>query len=370
MNPEHPTPFLDLSKRASAISRFEQVLTYFENHNDDINIGFYDKVKLVKFTYEYACNQSSKDLIVLVALNRMGIIDSYDYHVNLDDVDLRNALKAGLYRFANNLLQNFFIPVKAWAGEKARPSSPRFFDDFSLGEDRMSWEMQFLRDCFQRESSQGDRLRLGCLLRDRYRCVISRAFDEHQGSLLYGVSGKGRVTDNGKRVYSPVPDRFDKLEIAHILPPFIFTDGWSEKPGSGSVNRGLLNMIHHGILKQRIMDNDIESIKNALTLSPSLRDAFSQFRIFFDPVEDEEDTYVIKAFPPGINGLPVKRKLSDSYVFVDDLDDHSIKRTISAANVWGDDQPDPRLLAAHRAIGHILHFSATRSPAGGEVQAD
>ncbi|KAH6991932.1 hypothetical protein EDB82DRAFT_573711 [Fusarium venenatum] len=252
MSQGHPTPFLDLSKRISAISRFEQVLTYFENNNDDINIGYYDKVKLVKFTYEYACNQSSRDLIVLVALCRMGIIDSDDYHVNLDDACLRDTLKAGLYRFANNLLQNFFLPLKALAGEKARPSSPRVLDNHS-----------------------GSR-----------KCM----------------------------------------------------------------NRALLNMIHHGLLKT-ITDGDIEGPKNALTLRTSLRDAFKRFRIFFDPVEDKEDTYVIKAFPPGIPGLPVTRNLS-------------------SFNGGNDDLPDPRLLAAHRDIGHILYLSATRPLVGGEAQAD
>ncbi|KAG8671062.1 hypothetical protein FPOAC2_04380 [Fusarium poae] len=338
MDHGHPTPFTSEANRVSAIRRFHQIITYFENNNDDIKIGYYDKLKIVKFTYEYACNQSSKDLLVLVALGHMGVLYSSDDNVDLENATLRDALQAGLNRFANLLLEAFFLPLKASTGEMAQRSPPYNLDIVSEGDSHTFSEMLY-------RLHRLHRLQRVCLMRDQHRCVISGVFDAHEAFLRYRTYGERCVDDDGKRLYGPIPNSFDKLEIAQILPhSFFFQRGsFSRDLESGKcMQRAILNMIHHGLFKT-IED---ASPKNALTLSASLHQAFSQFRIFFDPVEGEEDTYEIKAFPPGIRGLPVKRKLSVFYGEEDDL-------------------PDPGLLAAHRAIGHILHLSTT-SPSASE----
>jgi hypothetical protein len=88
---------------------------------------------------------------------------------------------------------------------------------------------------------------------------------------------------------------------------------------------------------------DIDKPRNALTLDHNVHQWFGNFDIFFEPVPDADDhNYRIGFFlqPRVVRGiLPVVRTLY--------LTDN---RTI--------DPPSPRLLAIHRAIGHILHLSA------------
>lgn len=88
---------------------------------------------------------------------------------------------------------------------------------------------------------------------------------------------------------------------------------------------------------------DIDRPRNALSLTPDLHRSFGSFEVYFEPVRGAYNTYWIRSFlPPRMShslGLPVQRTL-----FVTDT------RTI--------DPPSPRLLAVHRAIAHILHFSA------------
>lgn len=93
-----------------------------------------------------------------------------------------------------------------------------------------------------------------------------------------------------------------------------------------------------------IEGTDIDRPRNALTLTHSMHLFFGDFQVFFEPVPHvDPHTYRIGSFLPGFvqrnQGLPVTRTL---YL--------SDNRTI--------DPPSPRLLALHRAIAYILHFSA------------
>lgn len=79
---------------------------------------------------------------------------------------------------------------------------------------------------------------------------------------------------------------------------------------------------------------------NALTLTTDLHRAFGRFDVYFTQITDLPHTYEIKTFQRfGFQRiLPVTRAL---YL----MPDQSIE------------PPSPRLLALHRAIGHILHLS-------------
>ncbi|KIH91079.1 hypothetical protein SPBR_02107 [Sporothrix brasiliensis 5110] len=87
---------------------------------------------------------------------------------------------------------------------------------------------------------------------------------------------------------------------------------------------------------------DIDRPRNALTLAPLMHGHFGAFRIYFEEVHGQYNTYRIGSFLSALHNrainLPVTRTL---YVTED--------RTI--------DPPSPRLLAVHRAIAHILHLS-------------
>lgn len=85
---------------------------------------------------------------------------------------------------------------------------------------------------------------------------------------------------------------------------------------------------------------DIDQPRNALSLTGGLHDAFGDFQFYFEPIADKDHTYQIKEFKPLFTDiLPVTRTLHRMF-----------NQTI--------DPPSPRLLAIHKAIGHILHLSA------------
>lgn len=87
---------------------------------------------------------------------------------------------------------------------------------------------------------------------------------------------------------------------------------------------------------------DIDRPRNAMTLTPSLHRWFGDFRVFFEPIDQQAHTYRINTFlPRGLLGglLP-------------------ITRTLHLTETRSIDPPLPRLLAIHNAIAHILHLSA------------
>lgn len=61
-------------------------------------------------------------------------------------------------------------------------------------------------------------LREHCLLRDRHRCVISRKFDRREAGKRFDQHGEDSKDDDGNLLRSESSDRFQFLEVAHILP--------------------------------------------------------------------------------------------------------------------------------------------------------
>ncbi len=94
-----------------------------------------------------------------------------------------------------------------------------------------------------------------------------------------------------------------------------------------------------------IEGTDIDRPRNALTLTHTFHGLFSDFKIFFEPIQDEQQlhTYRIDLFLPS----SIFRHLS-----------LPITRTLYLTDTRTIDPPSPRLLAVHRAIAHILHLSA------------
>jgi len=60
-------------------------------------------------------------------------------------------------------------------------------------------------------------LRGACLIRDRYRCVISRKFDQVEAAARFQKDGDDALDDEGTALRDD-PRSFDVLEVAHILP--------------------------------------------------------------------------------------------------------------------------------------------------------
>lgn len=201
-------------------------------------------------------------------------------------------------------------------------------------------------------------LRGTCLVRDHHRCVISRRFDLNEAIERIQRVGDGAAKDDDGNLLGSEAG-FTLLEVAHILPhsltkmesgtELVRLYSWKlaccslANPSTQSASRqaalAILNMFDSGVV-HLIEGTDIDQPRNALTLTTDLHALFGDFRIYFTPT-DQAHSHRIDTFlsPTILQGrLPVTRTL---YL--------SPTRTI--------DPPSSRLLAIHRAIGHILHLS-------------
>ena len=180
-------------------------------------------------------------------------------------------------------------------------------------------------------------LRKECLIRDRYRCVISRRFDLGEAEKRVARDGPNAKDDEG-RLLTEESEELSALQVAHILPHALMSDsGQTDSKGKA---RQVLNMFDHGVLA--LIDGvEIDQPFNALTLDPSLHQLFGDFKAYFEPMAGaRSSTYTIRQTTQLPSRLfPVTRTFYDTP-----------NRTI--------DLPSPRLLAIHRAIALILHLSA------------
>lgn len=103
----------------------------------------------------------------------------------------------------------------------------------------------------------------------------------------------------------------------------------------------ILNMFDNGAAFL-VEGADIDRPRNAITLASSLHPWFGDFRIFFEPIDEQAHTYRIDSFLP-----------SEAF---DDL--LPVTRTLYLTETRNIDPPSPRLLAIHNVIAHILHLSA------------
>jgi hypothetical protein len=100
-------------------------------------------------------------------------------------------------------------------------------------------------------------------------------------------------------------------------------------------------MFDYGVV-DLIDGSNVDRPRNAMTLTHNLHRFFGDFEVFFEPVPGQQHTYQIRSFLPSgiIRGLL------------------PVTRTFFLTESPSIDPPLPRLLALHRAVAHILHFSA------------
>ncbi|RTE75361.1 hypothetical protein BHE90_010184 [Fusarium euwallaceae] len=255
-----------------------------------------------------------------------------------EDIDFANKhteeeVNCKLVGFAEYLLDNFFLPLKASTRKTPQPS-PAYHSAVL--------NAQAGAQTFVGTPARISKLRGSCLIRDRHRCVISRAFDQNQ-AIERMRDCDDALDDDGQ---SLAGESFDSLEVAHILPHSLTKAGQdSELDASREAALTILNMFDKDVA-HLIDGTEVDRPRNALTLTHRLHMLFGDFQIFFEPVEGElPHTYRIDTFlPPSLfqGLLPTTRTL-----FLTET------RTI--------EPPSPRLLAVHRAIAHILHLSAAGS---------
>ncbi|KAF2969713.1 hypothetical protein GQX73_g3832 [Xylaria multiplex] len=302
-------PPLGIDQRSVAKDKFNRIINHYDT-NDPSNCSSYNRSKLIRCTYQYALSEQSRDNLLRAFFQAMTLsVDNDEEDINFDE------LRPNFFGFAEYLLDYFFFPLKA-SGRKTPQPTPTYHS--------VVREVQGVAHGFVETPARVSALRGACLLRDRFRCVVSRKFDLHEAENRFAHDNDS-ARDNDENLLEGEP--LDCLEDS-----------------AREAALAVLNMFDHGVVNL-IEGTDIDRPRNALTLTHQLHVLFSDFKVFFEPVQDEQQlhTYHVKSFLHPFTsrnlGLPVIRTfyLTDT-------------RTI--------DPPSPRLLAVHRAIAHILHLSA------------
>ncbi|CAG9946270.1 unnamed protein product [Clonostachys rosea f. rosea IK726] len=247
------------------------------------------------------------------------------------------ALRTSIFSFADYLFENFFLPLKASTRKTPQPTP---------GSQSAVLALQQGAVAFLGTPERVSALRGACLIRDRHRCVITRRFDVEQLKKQQRASqGHHELQDDDGNPLG-THTRFSNLEVAHILPHSLTRlNPNNELDPSKVAALAILNMFDVGAAFL-IEGINIDRPGNALTLTPGMHYHFGAFDIYFESVEGQSHTYNIRSF------------LMD--VVIDEL---PTTRTLFLAESRTIDPPSSRLLAIHRAIGHILHLSG----AGGYI---
>ncbi|KAL6353677.1 hypothetical protein LRP88_12990 [Fusarium phalaenopsidis] len=323
-------PSLSSAHRASASRRFYQLINHFDG--DKGSNDKYDELKLVRYTYEFSISQESRDHFLYALFASAGIPILADDDIDLSDSTREAELRKSLVDFAKYLFENFFLPLKASTKKTPQPSPASHSAVM-----RTQGQGQEFAGTPERIAT----LRRACLIRDRYRCVISRRFDQNEALRRLLVQQRGGSLAQDQDGAPLTGEKFEDLEVAHIIPHSLTRVNSSRELDPSKVAPlSILNMFDCGAA-YLIEGAEIDRPGNALTLTHNLHMLFGDFRIFFTPVDQQSHTYLIDTLLPSgfIDGVPVTRTL---YL--------TEERTI--------DPPSPRLLAIHSAIAHILHLSA------------
>ncbi|KAK2785867.1 hypothetical protein FQN53_007243 [Emmonsiellopsis sp. PD_33] len=326
----HPLP---ADQRAHARQTFYTII----NHCRDAELAAppsprqsrpttYSRPLLVRYTYEYARSELSQDTFLAAFSASMDLDLAGDAPPDLERQG--DQLGEKVASFAEFLMDNFFIPLKATGLRTAQPSPAHLS------------AIQRVQGNQHEYLPSPDRisvLRGTCLTRDHYRCVVSRLFDQNEAMARFKQQGDNAQDDEG----NPLAEQsFAYLEVAHIIPHSL-----TKPEADGQLSDGkkaalaVLNMFDYDIV--HLIDGaNIDRPFNAMSLSQHLHTDFGRFSIFFDPIPGQEDTYRIDKFlPPAL--LPTI----------------PVTRTLYLADNGSIDPPSSRLLAIHRAIAHILHLS-------------
>ncbi|EJT68692.1 hypothetical protein GGTG_13739 [Gaeumannomyces tritici R3-111a-1] len=171
----------------------------------------YNLPALIRFTHDYALSDDSKCLVLSSLFNHLDLPlagNITDPDVDFSDPEVKARLFVSVNAFADYLLRNFFMPLKA-ATNKTPQLSP--ITHSAVQRAQGSSLPQSLAGTPERLSA----LRGTCLVRDRHRCVISRKFDVTEALRRRKAAPKDARDDDGSIIE---PRDVTTLEVAHILP--------------------------------------------------------------------------------------------------------------------------------------------------------
>ncbi|KAI1181997.1 hypothetical protein F5B17DRAFT_221942 [Nemania serpens] len=329
---------LDAIQRDDCKRRFYRIVNHFlsasEIHSSGARSQTYSPPRLIRLTYEYALSDDARDNFLRAFFHSVNlpIVTGDPGH---DDGD-PEALRASVFGFADYLLDNFFLPLKA-STRKTPQHSPVFHSAI----ERVQGGPQTFAGTPDRLSA----LRGACLVRDHHRCVISHSFDIFESQLRMDKAGESHALDDDGNLLYLDSNRAESLEVAHIIPHALMkVDANYEISPSKKAALAILNMLDTGVV-YLIEGSDIDKPRNALTLTRTLHVLFGEFKVFFEPVPDSQahNTYRIDSF--------MSRYMLRDPAF-------PLTRTLYLSENRTIDPPSSRLLALRCAIAHILHLSA------------
>ncbi|KAJ5677682.1 uncharacterized protein N7477_003315 [Penicillium maclennaniae] len=197
-----------------------------------------------------------------------------------------NKLHEGLENFAEYIVENFLLPLRASSVKTPQPTPT------SLS----SLQSPKPTGTRQRVSA----LRHNCLIRDRHRCVVSRKFDRVAARERFAENAESCADDDGNLLKNKSSDQFQFLEVAYILPYCLTTVASSESDlVCPIVSIGILTVLMLCLERfkknaLRILDMfdpgiiylidgpKIDSPTNALTLTLDYHRLFGEFQIYFE----------------------------------------------------------------------------------------
>ncbi|KKZ67497.1 hypothetical protein EMCG_06815 [[Emmonsia] crescens] len=301
----------------------------------------YMKVTLVRLTYEHCCSKHTflqQAFIYFDSQDPPSIFErglsKYSTFNSEAAPEMKREVEHVINSFAEYLCDSFFLPMKA-AGTKTSQLTPATLSASSI-------------ENVVETPARLSTLQCDCLTRDHNRCVITRKFNVFEGTARLKQNPSNPKDDDGQPLI--VADgQLARLEVAHIIPHSIMSattvDGQLQLSKSKKTALSILNMFDPGLI-HLIEGSNIDSLRNALTLTSEAHGYFGNFEIFFDAMDNgstnSKNTYKIQSSDYGVAlylSLPVTRTLLLS-------SNHTV------------DPPSSKLLALHRAIAIILNLSA------------
>ncbi|KAA8641540.1 HNH endonuclease signature motif containing protein [Aspergillus tanneri] len=233
---------------------------------------------------------------------------------------------AAMDKFAQYMIDNFFMPLRASSVKTPQPTPASLSSKQSTPTGTRN---------------RVSRLRQACLLRDHHRCVVSRMFDRAELKRRLD-NDEDSTDDDGKPLKDLSGNDSEYLEVAHIIPHSLtsLSPEESELSESKKAAHHFLTMFDPSIV-HLIEGQEIDSPKNALTLTHKYHRLFGEFEIYFEPTDTK---YEYK-----IESTEERASLRDSLFPVFRQLHLSPEHTI--------DPPSSQLLAVHYAIARILKLS-------------
>ncbi|KAL7793095.1 hypothetical protein V8C37DRAFT_112446 [Trichoderma ceciliae] len=186
-----PSPPLELNKRIQARDRFYEILQHYEN-TPSIPNSPYNRLKLLRTTYDYAISEKSKDNVLRAFFNAVGLSMDEQDGLDFSTKEVEDQIFSKLVGFADFLIDNFFLPSST---KRTPQPSPAYHT--AIQRTRSSGQN------FIGTSARLKSLRADCLIRDRHRCVISRRFDQTQAvNRMQASPNDARDDDNNILIWS------------------------------------------------------------------------------------------------------------------------------------------------------------------------